>query len=226
MWFIDTSVLANWIISKSGSTEYLFNALGIGFEHISNYNNKHKDSIDFINKIINLNENDPSYHDEYYITYLTIDELFSSVKDEINSIMLFKEGEPISRWRDPRNLKPIKEEHFKEIYTLTMSTLDKLLADDSRITLTPDRSFRDKEFLGIYARILFLMKDARTQDSVLLATAVLNGADYFVSRDGKIKRNYKQSILPGSQMHVIEPENGLRLLNKMNGENSRKSEVT
>ena len=95
-----------------------------------------------------------------------------------------------------------------------MPTLDRLLGDDSGITLTPDRSFQDPGFLDIYARILFLMEDAKTQDSILIATAVLNGADYFVSRDNKLKRNYKQRILPGSHMHIIKPENALKLLKK------------
>lgn len=137
------------------------------------------------------------------------------MKDELRSIILFNKGMPISRWRDARTNPEIPENCFRAVYTRTLQSFDTLF-EEGRIHYLPEHTaVSDQEYFSIYASLLFLTKDAKTQDATLLTTAIINRADYFVTKDEPLMRAAKKKILDTYQMELIKPSRGLELLEQV-----------
>jgi hypothetical protein len=176
------------------------------------YTSHYTESISFIDAIVK-NEISDSRH-EFYVSSLAINELFYAMKDELRSIILFNRGMPISRWRDARANPDIPEKCFRAIYDQTLKSFDLLLGEGS-IFYVPERSAAsDDEYWSIYAPLLFLMKDAKTQDATLLTTAIINRADYFVTKDEPLIKTAGKKLKAEYKMELTKPATGLALLKK------------
>jgi predicted nucleic acid-binding protein len=180
------------------------------------YRARYKTSAAFLDEINVQRERDLS--DEIYVSALATNELFSAIRDEVRSILFFKKGIPLSRWRDSRNNPEIPEENYEKIYELTLQAFDTLF-ENHGITITPEVSpWDDANYWSIYSSILFLIKESKTQDATLLTTAILNEADYFVTLDEPLVRSAKKKMAQEYDLHLINPTEGLQLLQKRTAE--------
>lgn len=113
-WCIDTNTLVPWLITDSGVLDLLIKKYGIPKDFRDIYLNRHKNSIDFIERIIDLKSR--GFPDEFYFSYLAMNEVFSAVRDEIRSILLFKNDTPLSRWIEEKNSIDLPADSMETVY--------------------------------------------------------------------------------------------------------------
>lgn len=213
VWFIDTNITAHWVLGKGGVLNFLVKEFNLTEEFYELYSKRYEESINLIEEIIKLGKH--KKNNEYYISYLSINELFSALRDELRSILLFKNGVPISKWRDSRNNPDIKSNEYKSIYEITLKSFD-ILFENKAIELMHEESLEDDpNYLDIYSSILFLVKEAKTQDSTLLTTAILNKADYFITKDDTLIKSAKNLIKVHYGLELINPTQALQILHNM-----------
>lgn len=200
------------MLGSGGVLDILCNGYHLTTEFRDVYTSHYTESISFIDEIIK--EEIPESEHEFYVSSLAINELFYAVKDELRSIILFNKGMPISRWRDARTNPDIPEKCFRAIYDQTLTSFDTLLGEGSIHYLPEVSAVSDPEYWSIYAPLLFLTKDAKTQDATLLTTAIINRADYFVTKDEPLIRAAKKNLMADYNMELIKPSTGLALLKK------------
>jgi hypothetical protein len=213
VWFIDANILAHWVLGKGGVLGFLIDNFRLTNEFFDIYSKRYEESINFIDElIISGGQNEKS--DEFYVSHLAINELFSGLKDELRSIILFKNGVPISKWRDSRNNPDISSDDYKAIYEITLKSFD-ILFGKKNIEYINELSQEDNpNYLSIYSSILFLIKDVKTQDSTLLTTAIINEADYFVTKDDVLIKSAKNLIKDTYGLELIKPVHALQILRK------------
>ncbi len=212
VWFIDANILAHWVLGKGGVLGFLIDKFHLANEFSDVYSKRYEDSINFIEELIKLVDQEKS--DEFYVSHLAINELFSGLKDELRSILLFKNGVPISKWRDSRNNPDITSDDYKAIYEITLKSFD-ILFGKKAIEYMDEQSQEDSpNYLNIYSSILFLIKEAKTQDSTLLTTAIFNKADYFVTKDDALIKSGKNLIKDTYGLELIKPAHALQILHK------------
>jgi len=212
VWFIDANILAHWVLGKGDVLVFLIDKFHLTNEFFDIYSKRYEDSICFIEELIKSGRQEES--DEFYVSHLAINELFSGLKDELRSILLFKNGVPISRWRDSRNNPDITSDDYEAIYKTTLKSFD-ILFGKKAIEYIDEQSQEDNSnYLDIYSSILFLVKEAKTQDSTLLTTAILNGADYFVTKDDALIKSAKNLIKDNYSLDLIKPAYALQILHR------------
>jgi hypothetical protein len=210
IWFIDTNVLAHWVLGEGGVLKFFCEQLKLPCDFLNVYLGRYQTSLMFIDEIVRQRRN--GLPDEFYVSALATNELFSSIRDEVRSILLFKGGIPISRWRDSRNNPQIPEECYEHIYGLTLASFDTLF-ENHGITIIPEASpWEDGTYWSICSSILFLIRESKTQDATLLTTAILNRADSFVTLDTPLIRSAKQALQDGYGLHLLNPTEGLQAL--------------
>lgn len=211
VWFIDANIIAYWVLGKGDVLKSLVNKFQLTNEFFEIYSKRYDNSIKLIEEIIKPGQEKTA---EFFISHLAINELFSGLKDELRSILLFKEGVPISRWGNPINNRDIKPEDYKEIYELTMKSFDSLF-EKRAIEYIPEQSWVDStKYFDIYSTILFLIKDAKPMDSTLLATAILNKADFFVTEDKRLRDTANKFIQNTYNLELINPTQAMQILKK------------
>lgn len=212
VWFLDANILAHWILGKGEVLNFLVNKYHLTNEFFDVYLKRYEEPINLIEEIIRLeNKNEENV---FIVSHLAINELFSALKDELRSILLFKNGVPISRWRDSRNNPVITSDDYESIYEITMKSFDILYANKA-IEYIEDQSQEDSpDYLNIYSSILFLIKEAKTQDSTILTTAIFNDADYFVTKDETLIKSAKNLIKEKYNLELIKPTQALQILHK------------
>ncbi len=198
------------MLGSGGVLDILCNGYHLTPEFRDVYTSHYTESISFIDTIVT--EEIPESEHEFYVSSLAINELFYAMKDELRSIILFNKGMPISRWRDARANPDIPEKCFRAIYDQTLTSFDTLLGEGSIHYLPEVSSVSDPEYWSIYAPLLFLTKDAKTQDATLLTTAIINRADYFVTKDEPLIKTARKHMLADYQMELIKPSTALALL--------------
>jgi hypothetical protein len=212
VWFIDANILVHWVLGKGDVLSFLIDKFHLTHEFFDVYSKRYEDSISFIEELIKSGSQKES--DEFYISHLAINELFSGLKDELRSILLFKNGVPISRWRDSRNNPDITSADYESIYKITLKSFD-ILFGKKAIEYIDEQSQEDNpNYFDIYSSILFLVKEAKTQDSTLLTTAILNEADYFVTKDDVLIKSAKHLIKDNYGLELINPTQALQILHR------------
>jgi len=193
--------------------EYLVNKSNLSKDFLDVYEKRYDDSINFIDKILNLDL--VKNEQEFYVSSLVINELFSAVRDEIRSVLMFNNGVPISMWKDQRLNPDISEEDYQEIYQKVLSSFDMIFLT-KKIIYIPEQSQIDGDsYWDIISSILFLIKQSRTLDATLLTTAILNKADYFVTKDQSLIKHEGKTIKEGYNLEIINTNRGNDILNKM-----------
>lgn len=202
--FIDTNVIANWIMAEGGVLKLLVQRYNLNKEFEDIYIDRYSDSLDFVKKIL---EDDESGKKEFLITNLCLKELFSAIRDELRSIVLFKKGIPISRWRDPRGNPDFKKDDYHDLYEKVLESFD-ILFQGGRIQPTSDvQPHEEKEYWNVYSSLLFLVKESQTQDAIILTTSIFNKADFFITKDEKLIRSTKKLLKEEYQMDITTPLN-------------------
>lgn len=198
------------MLGSGGVLDVLCDGYHLSKEFRDVYASHYADSISFIDTIVN--DEIPDLSQEFYVSSLAINELFYAMKDELRSIILFNKGMPISRWRDARTNPDIPEKCFRAIYNKTLQSFDTLLGEGLIHYIPEGSAESDPEYWSIYPPLLFLTKNAKTQDATLLTTAIINRADYFVTKDEPLIKSARKKLLERYQMELIKPSRGLALL--------------
>ena len=98
------------------------------------------------------------------MSYLAINELFSAIRDELRSIILFNNAVPISKWRDSRNIPDIKIEDYKPIYEMTLKSFDILFEKNTILVIKEWSPDDEPNYWEIYSQILFGIKQFACTD--------------------------------------------------------------
>jgi predicted nucleic acid-binding protein len=210
IWFFDTNVLVNWVLGSGGLLKQLCDSFDISDNFFDIFYNRYKLSDAFVESIINSDKS-TFPKDRFFVSLFALNELFSGIRSEINSILLFKDRVPLSRWKD--SPPTIPEGYEKFVYDETMKTFD-VLFDKERITIIEDQDLKRAwdQYLPIYCEILFLNKHIKTQDTTLLVTAILNKADFFITSDKWLIEDVSKSMLTKFNLSLKSPEEGSEIL--------------
>ena len=207
-WIIDTNVIVHWLMQKQ-IMPFAVQHFHLANEFFETYSNRHRRSFDYINQVLGLS----GENQQFLITELSLSELFLGIRDEIRCIMLFIGGVPIARWQYKRESKDVNfsEELSKTIYELTLKGFDSLFGE-KRIEIIPvASSSEEKTYFDVYSSLIFLYQDLRTQDALLITTAIFEKANYFVTTDSdlvdlgkKLRSKYGlQILLPDTALQII-----------------------
>ncbi len=193
--------------------DYLIDEFKLTREFQQVYMERYNDSIRFIDKLLEIK--DKGARDEFFISYLAFNEVFAAVKDELSSILLFKKGYPLSRWRDPRNIPIPNPDQSYNINDRLLKSFDTLLKNNP-LNLIPEKTpIDDKYYIDIYSSLMFNIGKMRTHDATLLSTAILHKADYFVTKDEQLKKEANKLLRESNnQVQLIGPSHGYNLLKK------------
>jgi len=211
-WCIDTNTLVPWLITDSGVLDHLIKKYGIPKDFRDIYLNRHRHSIDFIERIIDLKSR--KFPDEFYFSYLAMNEVFSAVRDEIRSILLFKNGTPLSRWNEEKNSIDLPKDSMEIVYVDIENKFDTLFENNTIIPLSDEPEDKGDDFSDIVASLIFTFKRVKTQDAILLTTAISVRADYFVTFDKRLISEVSKELDKKYQLRLISPGEGNILLIK------------
>ena len=207
-WIIDTNVIVHWLMATQ-IMQFVIEQFRLANEFLDIYQNRYEYSINFVNKALEV----PKEEHDFVIVELSLSEIFSGVKDEVRSILLFVEGVPISRWVYKRETKEVKfpEELSKSVYELTSRGLDALFGSN-KIGIIPATSPSDEEaYLEVYSSLIFLHPDLRTQDAILVTTGIFGRTNYFVTMDRALI-DLRKELTKQYSMEVVHPQRALQIL--------------
>ncbi len=205
-WCIDTNTLVPWLITDSGVLDLLIKKYQIPSDFRDIYLNRHRSSIDFVQGIIDLKSK--GIPDEFYFSYLAMNEVYSAVRDEIRSILLFKNGTPLSRWNEEKNTIDLPEDTMESVYRDIENRFDVLFGNNSIIPLSDEPEENGDNFSEIVASLIFTFKRVKTQDAILLATAISIKADYFVTFDQRLVADVSKTLADKYRLFLISPKEG------------------
>jgi len=199
------------VLGKGRVLQLLYNEYSLPEEFLKVYSGRYEPSISFINKIIDRKSLNIS--DEFYVSHLTINELFSTVRDELRSIILFNKGIPISMWRNPRFDPEISEDMYQAVYQKMLQAFIPLF-EESVIELMVEQSPQNPNYWDVCSSILFLIKEAKTHDATLLTSAILDDADYFVTLDSSLIKNAKKLLKEKYELELVNPKTAIGYINR------------
>ena len=212
-WCIDTNTLVPWLITESGVLALLIKKYQIPSDFRDIYLNRHKPSIDFIQGIIDLKSK--GVPDEFYFSYLAMNEVYSAVRDEIRSILLFRNGTPLSRWNEEKNAIDLPEDSMESVYEDIENRFDVLFGNGSIFPLSDEPEEDGDNFSEIVASLIFKFKRVKTQDAILLATAISIKANYFVTFDQRLVTEVSKALADKYRLVLISPKEGNARLKKI-----------
>lgn len=201
-WIIDTNVIAHWLMADKimnfASQKFLLSQ-----EFVTIYNNRNIDSILFVNKALKSSK---SRH-LFLITELSLNELFSAIRDEVRCIILFKNGVPISRWANKRETKEVSFplRLSKEIYELAMKGYDDLFAKNKLEILAVTSPSDAQNYLEVYSSLVFRNPELTTQDAIIITNAIFEKVDRFVTADKGLQRMHKE-LLDNYNIEILSPK--------------------
>jgi len=214
VWSIDTNTLVPYLIQKGDILPLLGEHYNISEEFHNVYFQRYNSSINFVEGVIN-NKKQPfrgPSRDEFFISYLALNEAFSAIREEIRCVIQFSEGFPISKWNLRRNTVPIPEPIGKEVYERVMGVFEVLLYSKIIEPLSDEPEQNGDYFSDILSSILFNIPKTETQDVILLTTAILNNADYFVTRDERLIKAARDVLLQEYDLKLLTPQDGESVL--------------
>ncbi len=208
LWFIDTNVVAHWILGKGGVLDWMVDRFSLSDEMRDVYGNRYSDSIEVVDKI--LSQDYEAKH-EFFLSSLVTNELFSALRDEVRSILLFSKGVPISRWRDARVVPEIPFTDYQSVYENALRAFDELFLG-KRIQLIDEQSASSYDgYWSIYSSLLFRIRGSRTQDMTLVTTAIINKADYFMTADEPLIKSARKLLKDEYGLYLIKPSQTLQV---------------
>ena len=209
VWFIDANVLAHWVLA-SCVLERLFELRGIERRFLEIYVNRYEASIRFVDRIL---ECDLVGH-EFYVSLLALNEVFAAVKDEVNAVLLFEKGIPISMWRDPSVIPEIDEGLAWEIYEATSNCIDRILGGGAVHVVEEVLPAKFKEYYDVFASLVLVL-GVRTHDAMLLTDAIVHGADFFVTTDQRLIKRAKRRVKEEYNLSIVAPHEALSKLKEV-----------
>jgi len=216
-WYIDTNVLTHWVLGHGGVLQLLCHQFSLPDQFFEVYKSRYEPSLSFINAVIDKKRQ--GIHDDFFVSHLAINELFSAIRDEMRSIILFNKGCPISMWRNPRYDPIIDAIDYQAVYQQTLQAFIPLFENskkdgktqDSVIQLMVEQSPESPNYWDVYSSILFLVKEAKTHDATLLTSAILDKADYFVTLDKSLIKNAKKMLNDEYHIVLVHPKEAMNI---------------
>ncbi|MEI8226601.1 MAG: hypothetical protein WCG82_11825 [Bacteroidota bacterium] len=92
-----------------------------------------------------------------------MNEVYSAVRDEIRSILLFKNGTPLSRWSEEKNSLDLPEDTMETVYKDIENKFDVLFGDNTIIPLSDEPEEKGDNFSEIVASLIFTFKRVKTR---------------------------------------------------------------
>ncbi len=206
-WGIDTNVLVHWLMANK-VMEFASQEFHLGQEFFDVYKNRYKDSWEFIDKVLES----PKNNHQFFATELSLNEVFSGIRDEIRSITMFKKGIPISRWAYKRGTKEVSipNELSMKLYEVTSEGFDALF--EKRIEIIPVTTPSDTaDYFDFYSSLIFLYPMLQTQDAILITTAFFQKFNYFVTTDEDLIDLGKE-LEDISTLKVLRPRSAVQLI--------------
>jgi len=207
-WYIDTNVIAHWVLGKGGVLQLLCNQSSLPDKFFEIYSSRYEPSLTFINTIID--KKSQRITDNFFVSHLAINELFSAIRDEMRSILLFNKGCPISMWRNPRYDPTIDAQDYQAVYEQTTQEFIPLF-EGSAIQLMIEMSPNSPDYWEVYSSILFMIKEAKTHDATLLTSAVLDKAAYFVTLDTSLIKHAKKMLNDEYHILLVTPKEAMNI---------------
>jgi len=183
IWIIDTNIIVHWLMAKQVMS-CCVEQFRLSSEFSTIYENRLKHSIAFISRALEI----PKERHDFLVVELSLNEIFSGVRDEVRSILLFSKGVPLSRLTSMRSAKEARfsEELAKIVYEATSRGLDTLFGTAGMDIIHTTSPSDEKTYLEVYSSLVFLHPSLATQDAILVATAIFQKADYFVTEDNTL----------------------------------------
>ena len=207
-WYIDTNVIAHWVLGKGGVLQLLCKQSSLPDEFFEIYSSRYEPSLTFVNTVID--KKNQRITDNFFVSHLAINELFSAIRDEMRSILLFNKGCPILMWRNPR-YDPIIDAHdYQAVYEQTTQAFIPLF-EDSAIQLMIEMSPKSPDYWEVYSSILFMIKEAKTHDATLLTSAILDKAAYFVTLDTSLIKHAKKMLNDEYHILLVTPKEAMNI---------------
>ncbi|HJJ44872.1 MAG: hypothetical protein MJ005_03675 [Methanocorpusculum sp.] len=213
IWCIDTNVLASWILVEGRLLESVVKNSNVPANYADLYREKYSHDITFINLILAAETSELLKDNEIYIPFLATNELFSALKDEIICLKLFEKGDPVSTWPRNKAHQSLKDGEERLIFETVLRMIDQLL--ENGVTIIEDSTdVPHNNFWDVFASLLLKTENTRTQDVMLLTTSVLNGADYFVTRDERLIQALKKTMKTEYDLTRLSSSSALSELKK------------
>lgn len=178
--FIDSNVIANWIIVSSGlktkkdiserEVEELFAELSIPVAN----------SYYLLEKI--KNENIEKFG--FYTSHIAYSEVFSVIGDEYRSRLLSQKGVPIRYWTNMINEIVLPEKYIEQIYE-EINNFEKIFFDSKKFGWALDIYNPD---IGFF---IFNCK-CNTHDAIILSGALMEKCKYFITEDERLRSRLKK----------------------------------
>lgn len=144
-----------------------------------------------------------------------MNEVYSAVRDEIRSIRLFRNGTPLSRWAEEKNNINLPSDTMETIYRDIEKQFDILFGNDTILPLSDEPEETGDNFSEIVASLIFSFNRVKTQDAILLTTAISVRSNYFVTFDKRLIVETAKDLKEKYSLHLISPAEGDMLLKKV-----------
>jgi hypothetical protein len=198
-------------MKEAGILDLLIKKYKLSKEFEDIYFERHKHSILFIEEII-LQKKNKTLHDGFFFSYLAMNEVYSAIRDEIRSIILFNNGSPLSRWAEERNNIGLPDKCTIEIFRKIETIFDTLFGNNILEPTSDEPDISGDHFSEIVASLIFKFKKVKTQDAILLTTAISIEAKYFVTFDGRLIDEVKNAISSEYGLILLKPSEGHNIL--------------
>jgi len=101
------------------------------------------------------------------------------------------------------------------LYAKIQSTFDVLFENEAIVPLSDEPEENGDNFSEIFAWLIFSSKGIETQDAILLTTAVLVGAECFITKDDKLRREVRDALKQRYNVELLQPGSALNRLRSM-----------
>jgi len=207
-WIIDTNLIVYWLVS-SQILPFAITRFGLSEAFLATYKNRYEPSLSFVDKVLEA----PKHEGRFSVVELSLNELFSGIRDEIRTIILFVKGVPMSRWAHKRETSEVSfpVDLSEKVHKLTLQGFDILFATKKiAITRTIGPSDFD-DYFDVYSSLVFLNPGMKTQDAILIAHAIFDKADHFVTTDESLLKLGKE-LRKNYGLDVVKPQRALEVM--------------
>jgi predicted nucleic acid-binding protein len=204
-WIIDTNIICHWLMTNKVLMP-LISYFGLSPEFHTVYKNRFNESCDLLTKIQTLKKGEHNF----YVDELSYGELFSALRNEIRTIVLFVSGVPLSKWGSEREYDSgkIPEHILRQVVDETLRGVDELFQDGKLEFVETHTPSNDHNFIEVYSSLIFLFPRLQTQDAILLCDAILEKAHYFVTTDSYLL-NLNKAIPDRYKLRILKPSTAL-----------------
>lgn len=201
---LDSNIITYWVMSNKVLTT-VSKELMLPKDMVRLYNDRYSSSSKLVDKIIN-GELKSNYR--FYIYDFNVFETTAAIRNEIKSSYYFVHGVPMSKWSDRGGEMQVNEELLSKIYHSFYEALDSLLHRGKLKLLAVPFSGNGDSFgdhLDAFLNIIFWASSIQTQDAILLSAYYVDGIDYFVTEDDRLKRlSQSLSSLNKNTKHMFQ----------------------